>query len=799
MRREFAWALEHPWRVVWALTALALVLRFATLDARGFWLDEAITVDLIRGSLGDVTSRLDAYTLDQPPLYYLIAWGWAQLFGTGEVGLRSLPAICGALAVPVAYLAATELFSKRAGLVAALLTALSPLVVWHSQDARPYALLILLGGASFALFVRVLHDRRPWVVAGWAVVSVLAMATHYAVGFLVAAEVIWLLFSIRGEGAQSRRCLPGSRRWARASCSCRRAGAAEAPSATASGLRAIRRGEASSGAGSAAGGLPAAAAARLGGGGCAAGRRQHSPCWSREEARREHSAAAIAAFVCVIGRRRPDAAGGDGRPERPDHALPRRRMGAHWSRSRRPDSRRAEAERWARRSQPPSAPLFLAVVLGSAWEPKFDRDDWRGAAQALGPAAVARAVVVSPDLGTPALELYLPGSRALRERGEAVREVALVGLPKPFREPGEQPRPRPVSIRAHRSGFVKVRERLGAVYTVVLFRARGLALVQPAQLRRRALGESDADVLFEQAAGGRCRLVVPGRWGAGMDRGGAEAPAGPSRVSWRLSTTFASRIRYLADRETRRRNDRFASPVTTTALRFRRPALVYSVAGHFDLEEYYESGRAHAELLKEVLSKNDFRVERFRSILDFGCGCGRVIRHWRGLPITDLRGSDYNPRLVEWCRDSLPFAEFRVNELVPPLPYGPQELDFVYAISVFTHLTEELQHSWMRELERVLAARGRPSHQRRRGARGSAPSRRRSARPSSAVSSSCRPVDYAGRNLCAAFHPESYVRERLAGSPASSTSCRPRGAADAGPLPAAAGRRARDRDRRAHP
>ena len=243
--REFARALEHPWRVVWALTAFALVLRFATLDARGFWLDEAITVDLIRGSLGDVMNRLDAYTLDQPPLYYLLAWGWAQVFGTGEVGLRSRPAICGALAVPVAYLAATELFSKRAGLVAALLTALSPLVVWHSQDARPYALLILLGGASFALFVRVLHDRRPRVVAGWAAAAALAMATHYAAGFPVAAEVIWLLFSIRRRTAVVT-VWPGSRRWARGSCSSRREGPAGAPSATASGPRAIPSGSGSS-------------------------------------------------------------------------------------------------------------------------------------------------------------------------------------------------------------------------------------------------------------------------------------------------------------------------------------------------------------------------------------------------------------------------------------------------------------------------------------------------------------------------------------------------------------------------
>ena len=142
--------------------------------------------------------------------------------------------------------------------------------------------------------------------------------------------------------------------------------------------------------------------------------------------------------------------------------------------------------------------LSLAVVLASLGEPKFDRDDWRGAAGALGPATVARAVVVSPGLGTPALELYLPGSRTLRARGEPVREVALVGLPKPFRDPGEQPRPPRLVPRGLLPGFVKVAERRGAVYTVALYRASRPRLVLPAQLRRRALGESEADVLLQR-------------------------------------------------------------------------------------------------------------------------------------------------------------------------------------------------------------------------------------------------------------------------------------------------------------
>jgi len=78
-----------------------------------------------------------------------------------------------------------------------------------------------------------------------------------------------------------------------------------------------------------------------------------------------------------------------------------------------------------------------------------------------------------------------------------------------------------------------------------------------------------------------------------------------------------------------------------------------------------------------------------------------------------VHGSDYNPRLVRWCRESLPFADFRVNGLQPPLPYADGELEFVYAISIFTHLTEALQDAWLQELARVLAPGGTFSSQQR--------------------------------------------------------------------------------------
>jgi SAM-dependent methyltransferase len=222
-----------------------------------------------------------------------------------------------------------------------------------------------------------------------------------------------------------------------------------------------------------------------------------------------------------------------------------------------------------------------------------------------------------------------------------------------------------------------------------------------------------------------------------------------------------ARLGYVVDGSARAQNARFRASGVDDGLPLPPPTLVYSVAGHFSIEEYYESGRLHAELLRRVLADNGFELERFRSLLDFGCGCGRVLRHWRELTRTHVHGCDYNRRLVAWCRRSLPFAEFRVNHLAPPFPYGAGSLDFVYAISVFTHLTEELQHAWMRELERVLAPGGVvvvTTKGRSRLGPLADEERRRFDRGELVVQA----TRYAGRNLCAAYHPESYVRDRLA-------------------------------------
>ena len=173
-------------------------LRFATLDVQSFWHDEVFTVRLMHKSFFGMLAGIRR-TESTPPLYYVLAWLWTRVFGTGEVGLRSLSAVFGVATVPAAFAAGRELVSRRAGIVAAALAAASPYLVWYSQEGRSYALYALLATLSVLLFARALHEPSGRRIAWWAGVSVLAIATHYFAGFLVLGEAAWLLAATAPE------------------------------------------------------------------------------------------------------------------------------------------------------------------------------------------------------------------------------------------------------------------------------------------------------------------------------------------------------------------------------------------------------------------------------------------------------------------------------------------------------------------------------------------------------------------------------------------------------------------------
>ena len=175
-----------------AITLGGAALRFATLDVQSLSGDEGVTSALLRMSLGDMLSTIPD-TESTPPLYYVLAWLWTRVFGHGEVGMRSLSALAGSAAVPAVFAAGRSLASDRTGLIAAGLAAVSPLLVWYSQEARSYALLVLLAALSLWALARAVDDPRPRRLAIWAALCALAVATHFYAGFLVAGEAAWLL------------------------------------------------------------------------------------------------------------------------------------------------------------------------------------------------------------------------------------------------------------------------------------------------------------------------------------------------------------------------------------------------------------------------------------------------------------------------------------------------------------------------------------------------------------------------------------------------------------------------------
>ena len=179
------------------IVALAAVVRFATLQVPAYWYDEYLTAVRLRHGF---TGMLEAVSGGATPhLYFILAWGWQQVFGTGEIALRSLSVLLGTALIPVVYAAATALASRRAGLMAAALAATNPLLIWYSQEARTYPLLVLLAALSFLFFVYSLQGEEPRWLWAWALASGLALTTHYFALALIVPEALWLLFRARAS------------------------------------------------------------------------------------------------------------------------------------------------------------------------------------------------------------------------------------------------------------------------------------------------------------------------------------------------------------------------------------------------------------------------------------------------------------------------------------------------------------------------------------------------------------------------------------------------------------------------
>ena len=120
-----------------------------------------------------------------------------------------------------------------------------------------------------------------------------------------------------------------------------------------------------------------------------------------------------------------------------------------------------------------------------------------------------------------------------------------------------------------------------------------------------------------------------------------------------------------------------------------------------ELWKYYNMNQM--QRLELALNRNGWALRDFTSILDFGCGPGRLTEHLCWLtPNAQLFGCDIDSMAVAEAQRSCPRGNFHTNKIMPPLDFEDGQFDLVCPWGVFTNISEASHQVWLKELARVL-------------------------------------------------------------------------------------------------
>ncbi len=449
--------------------AVGAALRFFTLDVQSLWYDEAITAQLLAMDLGGLLRAIPD-SESTPPLYYLLAWFWTHVFGTGEIGMRSLSALLGTATIAVVWALGRRLGGKRAAVIAAALAAANPMLVWFSQEARAYALLALLAALAALLWLRVLAQPKPRYAAAWSLVAVLALATHYYAVFLVGPMALWLAVRLPTVRLRTTALAPvilGLAALAplalaqRANDGAAFIGDSSLLTRTAQLPKQLLVGYDAPGEVVLSVLLTLALVVAIGG--VVLIVRAHGSSDVGPLAAITAAAIVLPVLAAIAGE---------------DHLITRNLLavaplGAALAGAGLGAVARSRARRlpWLGRSAiAAGCVLGLVAVIGVNSDPDNQRDDWRGAVAALGHADGERLLAATPSSGLAPLRYYLPGVRPLVADAILTSEIDFVALSEHrVGRRGTPPRPDPAPMPA--PGFVLVDRTEAQSFTVLRLRA----------------------------------------------------------------------------------------------------------------------------------------------------------------------------------------------------------------------------------------------------------------------------------------------------------------------------------------
>jgi 4-amino-4-deoxy-L-arabinose transferase-like glycosyltransferase len=177
-----------------SLTLVGAILRFYNLGFDSIWLDEASTLNTAVKSIPEIWQFTTAGEFN-PPLFY-----WAEhvmlVFGNSEVVLRFLPALLGVLTIPLIYLAGKEFMDRNVGIIAAAAFAFSPFLLFYSQEARAYSMMLFFVTFSLIFYFRALKNNKIMDWALFGILSALAFWSHFYALVIIGALILYALYEM---------------------------------------------------------------------------------------------------------------------------------------------------------------------------------------------------------------------------------------------------------------------------------------------------------------------------------------------------------------------------------------------------------------------------------------------------------------------------------------------------------------------------------------------------------------------------------------------------------------------------
>ncbi|MGD1996651.1 MAG: glycosyltransferase family 39 protein [Anaerolineae bacterium] len=166
---------------------VAYSLQTGTLTLQSMWFDEVMSLHFTRGSLAGTVHRI-VQPQHNGPLFYLLLFGWRHVVGDSDFAIRFLSVIFAVLTMPLLFQWVRRLLTDQAAATSVWLFAFSPFTLWFAQEARMYALHMLVAVASSLALLEAFRKGRWWRWLIYASLVSTVLYSHLFGAFLVASQ-----------------------------------------------------------------------------------------------------------------------------------------------------------------------------------------------------------------------------------------------------------------------------------------------------------------------------------------------------------------------------------------------------------------------------------------------------------------------------------------------------------------------------------------------------------------------------------------------------------------------------------